>query len=44
MNSLAAQSYFGGPKPAKNSASEEQQAKSKDKTDSEDHESAKGGK
>ena len=44
MNSIAAQSYFGGPKPAKNSASEEQQAKLKDKADSEDHEFAKGGK
>ena len=44
MNSIAAQSYFGGPKPTKNSASEEQQAKPKDKTDSVDHESAKGGK
>ena len=44
MNSIAAQSYFGGPKPAKNSASDEQQAKLKENGESEDNEASKGGK
>ena len=44
MNSIAAQSYFGGPKPAKNSATEDHQAKTKDKVGSEVDEASNGGK